>query len=363
VVAPGFLVVVDTNADQDTIEGLWALAVGAHPSVETVVGAIPVVGPSAVESFGIVWFPEPGSTEAADRRVTAVVRGEVSVDVFSVGGSRRFDAQGAQPWVLAEFRSVVAVELGAEAAAEPGPQLVAGALPILGGVATVATLSWSISAHVEHGPLIAAAPSASPAAPASIDPAEATILVPPAAEPMAAIAAQHESVQQESAQGDTILVRPESPSLNAPLASEAVPVVPPTAVKPAHRFAARIGADVPIRLDTPVIFGRNPSLPRVAQSVAPLLITVASPYALVSSSHVSLVQEGDTVVVTDLGSTNGTFLGIPGRAWQRMRAHESFVVLPGALLDIGDGNIIEIMLADGDHTVGSSAHSTVRGPV
>jgi pSer/pThr/pTyr-binding forkhead associated (FHA) protein len=78
----------------------------------------------------------------------------------------------------------------------------------------------------------------------------------------------------------------------------------------------------------------------------PVLVTVDSPDALVSSSHVRIAHEGGAVVVTDLRSTNGTFVTPPEGRRRRLRAGESLVVLAGALIDIGDGNIIEIMSVD-----------------
>ncbi|WP_370263792.1 hypothetical protein [Cryobacterium sp. TMT2-23] len=53
------------------------------------------------------------------------------------------------------------------------------------------------------------------------------------------------------------------------------------------------------------------------------------------------------MVVTDLGSTNGTIVTAPRGRGQRLRPGESLVALPGTKVDIGDGNIIEILPASG----------------
>jgi pSer/pThr/pTyr-binding forkhead associated (FHA) protein len=90
-----------------------------------------------------------------------------------------------------------------------------------------------------------------------------------------------------------------------------------------------------------VLVGRRPVPQRVADGAAPRLVTVASPTAEVSSTHVRIEQSGDAVVVTDLRSTNGTVVTGPAGA-RRLRPGESVVVLAGARVDIGDGNIIEI---------------------
>jgi hypothetical protein len=49
------------------------------------------------------------------------------------------------------------------------------------------------------------------------------------------------------------------------------------------------------------------------------------------------------VVVTDLRSTNGTVVTMPGRPALTLRQGESVVVVPGTVVDIGDGNIVEIL--------------------
>ena len=104
----------------------------------------------------------------------------------------------------------------------------------------------------------------------------------------------------------------------------------------------RIGSADPIELDLPVLIGRSPRPPRVVAGVTPRLIGVESRDQEVSSTHVQLEQVGDTVVVTDLRSTNGTLVSSREGLQSRLKPGESVVVLPGARVDIGDGNIIEI---------------------
>jgi pSer/pThr/pTyr-binding forkhead associated (FHA) protein len=70
---------------------------------------------------------------------------------------------------------------------------------------------------------------------------------------------------------------------------------------------------------------------------------VASPRGEVSASHVEVRQEGSAVVVSDLGSTNGTRVAIPGRRPVSLRQGESIAVLAGTIVDIGDGNRLEIL--------------------
>jgi FHA domain len=128
-----------------------------------------------------------------------------------------------------------------------------------------------------------------------------------------------------------------------------VPLIAPeaahaTAERDATRFYAfRIGRNPVVSLDAPVYIGRRPSLPRVISGQVPILVGVSSPLGEVSSTHVELRQIGVTVVVTDLKSTNGTVIGIPGQVPRTLRQGESAVVTPGTLVDIGDRNVIEIL--------------------
>ncbi|TFB80895.1 FHA domain-containing protein [Terrimesophilobacter mesophilus] len=75
----------------------------------------------------------------------------------------------------------------------------------------------------------------------------------------------------------------------------------------------------------------------------PRLVMVPSPSREVSSTHVELHQEGSAVVVTDLGSTNGTTVTNPGFAPLGLRQGESVVVAAGSVVDIGDGIRIVIV--------------------
>ncbi len=96
-------------------------------------------------------------------------------------------------------------------------------------------------------------------------------------------------------------------------------------------------------LDAPIVIGRRPSAPRVVRGPTPRLASVPSPRGEVSASHVEIRQEGSAVVVTDMRSTNGTRVTIPGRHPVALRQGESIVVLAGTIVDIGDGNHLEIL--------------------
>lgn len=131
-----------------------------------------------------------------------------------------------------------------------------------------------------------------------------------------------------------------SPFVGAAPGLPAVPAVPaaPTARVPSIRIGDRT-----FRLDHPVVIGRRPSLPRVTRGPQPELVTVRSTYGQVSSSHVRMHAEGEAVVVQDLRSTNGTVVRPAGAPAYRMASGASIVALTGTVVEIGDGNAIEVL--------------------
>jgi hypothetical protein len=108
-------------------------------------------------------------------------------------------------------------------------------------------------------------------------------------------------------------------------------------------FGFRLGERAPISLDVPALVGRHPAAPRIPGKVFPRLVRVPSALSEVSGTHIELRQDGASVIVTDLRSTNGTVVRMPGSRPIKLRQGESLVVRPGTLVDIGDGNVIEIL--------------------
>lgn len=119
---------------------------------------------------------------------------------------------------------------------------------------------------------------------------------------------------------------------------------PAPAARPARSAPLRLvlpgGESVPI--DSTVLLGRKPSVPRVSADPSPRLVALASPSREVSATHAELRPVGDTVVVSDLRSTNGTVVTVPGSDPRVLFAGESAVVTPGSVVDLGDGNVLRI---------------------
>ena len=104
----------------------------------------------------------------------------------------------------------------------------------------------------------------------------------------------------------------------------------------------RLSTGQVLQLDRTVVVGRRPRSTRVTGTDLPHLVVVASPQQDISRSHVELRVEGDSIIATDLHTTNGTTLIRQGADPVRLHPGESTVVVTGDVLDLGDGISIEI---------------------
>ena len=108
-------------------------------------------------------------------------------------------------------------------------------------------------------------------------------------------------------------------------------------------YRVRVNDGGPLALDQDVVVGRAPKPPRVATGAPPRFVTVPSPRHEVSATHLRIHQDGSSVIITDLHSTNGTVITTLGSVPASMSPGDSIVAGPGTLVDIGDGNVIEIL--------------------
>ena len=122
------------------------------------------------------------------------------------------------------------------------------------------------------------------------------------------------------------------------------PPAPSVTAQPVARLVFSSGETVDV--DRAVLIGRAPEARRFTSPDQPRLVTVPSPHQEISSTHVE-VRPGSgadhgTAVVTDLGSTNGTVLTQPGLAAEDLQPGMAVQLLPGAVIDLGDGVTIRV---------------------
>jgi pSer/pThr/pTyr-binding forkhead associated (FHA) protein len=121
------------------------------------------------------------------------------------------------------------------------------------------------------------------------------------------------------------------------------PPAPDVVARPVAKLVFSSGETVEV--DRTVLVGRAPEAQR-ASSDNPRLVTVPSPQQEISSTHLE-VRAGSGVdhgsaVVTDLGSTNGTVLVQPGLAPEDLQPGITVQLIPGAIIDLGDGVTIQV---------------------
>jgi len=101
-----------------------------------------------------------------------------------------------------------------------------------------------------------------------------------------------------------------------------------------------------IDVDRAVIVGRAPEARRFTSTEQPRLVTVPSPNQEISSTHLEIRPgvgaDHGSAVVTDLGSTNGTVLAQPGLASEDLQPGIAVQLIPGAIIDLGDGVTIQV---------------------
>lgn len=115
-------------------------------------------------------------------------------------------------------------------------------------------------------------------------------------------------------------------------------------VRPVARLMISNGEQVDV--DRVVLIGRAPEARRFTTTDQPRLVTVPSPLHEISSTHVE-VRPGSgadhgSAVVTDMGSTNGTILEQPGLAPEELKPGIAMQLIPGALINLGDGVTISV---------------------
>jgi len=323
VVGRSALVAVDPATPAEVVDALWSLVREDDVTIEAIVGAIPLASQDD-RSFAAVVGPLAAAVDEC--ALTAVVRGSAAVDVHSVGGSRRFGAHGAVPWLLAEFGSVTAVTLG-DAGSEPrgSATRTPHALPLERAVACGDELVWALApptildaAPVERRD---AAPDGEPAGGADTIPSGRSRPAPPTG-----------GGPGEPDEG-TVVVRGRTAERDIPEELERVPPRP---------FVLRFAGGETHEVREPVIVGRSPRGRSIRDGRA-TLVTVPSPGKSVSGTHVRFEATGSSVTVIDEHSTNGTVVTPDGGAGLRLRPGGSLALGGRAHVELGDGIIIEII--------------------
>lgn len=185
------------------------------------------------------------------------------------------------------------------------------------------------------------APAEPPPAPADDDALGATVVRgDDGAPPIPPIPGDHDGETISLAQARAMKAAAgESPAPAVPVSPFTSPLAPPRPPAPGQ---VRLSTGQVVMLDRTVVIGRRPRSTRVSGTDLPHLVAVDSPQQDISRSHVELRVEGESIVATDLRTTNGTTLLRAGSEPMRLHPGEGSVVVPGDVLDLGDGITVAI---------------------
>jgi pSer/pThr/pTyr-binding forkhead associated (FHA) protein len=90
------------------------------------------------------------------------------------------------------------------------------------------------------------------------------------------------------------------------------------------------------QLDHDYVIGRDPALDASVAVGKARPLRASDDAGTVSRTHARIHMEGWLVLVTDLGSTNGTRIRLPGQtADQALTPRIPAALLPGSLIDLG----------------------------
>jgi hypothetical protein len=344
----------------------------------------------ALAADGFARTPAFALANVAAGQALIAVRGRATATVTAAGADRLIDAVGVSTWSEQQVAGVSALRLAVR-----GDDALLAPLPLVGGIVWGAAVSWPA---IERGePDARRAQSSEPAKapitePVAVEAVVADLSEVPAefaaelpAELAAAtlaevtIAAPAEATGYDHLFGATMMrsvedaaVRPEddvaedSQRIDIPgFVTDSTP--PPateregdhdgmtvfsgsldglrdrerpdaTAVAAADpRFFVDLFDGRREYLEPPIVVGRAPVASTTSRGPVPRPITVTSEEQDISRSHASIAVEGDSVVVTDLHSRNGTIVVLPGKAPQKLRQGEPTTVISGTVVDLGSG--------------------------
>ena len=358
------------------IDALWEAMAGGN--IQHVVEVLTAGGISSTPPFAL-FAATAGS--GSGFTINCIVRGDLGIALTTATGTETIDTSTVSTWVERSVANVVA--FGATASPATG-----SGLPILEATAWASSLAWTAPGSDVAAPVVAA-PARAASAPPTPAAAVPTAAAPPAPAAAAALpttpastVAEHtiaaqtvtsavidELVANDSAASeyDKLFEETVVRSIQDAATAEAeelagdhdgltVMSVDIAKVRAARGKAPKSKAPAPVAapvytlrlstggsetLDGIALIGRSPSVSKVSGGRMPKLIAIPGEQDI-SRNHVQFALEGDTVVVTDLHSRNGTSIVLPGKSPQLLRQGEPTAVLVDTVVDLGGGVTITV---------------------
>lgn len=289
-----------------------AVVAGPHLELAAIVDALRSAGVADGAPFAVL--------DAGDAGLELALRGAATVAI----GDATFTGLGAEPWLTRTVPDAVVARLTV-----PGgewtlafPARVAAARPALAAPAVVAPPPPLLERRDE----ITEVPEYSLPAPTPT----------PAPADDRTVVLEDRPRRRADADDSTVVVDEIARLRATRTAGLAEPALPSPV--PALSLELPDGSREP--LDAVVLVGRAPAPPAEGSA---RLVRLAD--GDISRNHARIAVEGGTVVVTDLGSRNGTVVRIPGHPAQKLRGGEPTPVLVDTVIDFGGG--VELRVREG----------------
>jgi hypothetical protein len=350
------------------------VAVDSGAGADAVLDLVLSEGLSGLEGFALL--------SSDEGRTRAVARGHAVCLLLADGHEAVADGRTATTWAEVAADDVTAWSLEVGPPAEGEPLVVADGLVRVSRVLWPAEQAPAAQSVEPAGHVAEPAEPAEPAQAALEPPAPPDLEAPPA--PVAAVVSAVETEAEPEPEAEPEAESEPVPDVEADAATEAfqpapppppiwepvqddhdgrtldgswgtdlvaerhgIPGQPPAPPVTAHPVAALLlSTGDRIDVDRVVILGRAPEARRFSSTEQPRLVTVPSPQQEISSTHVEIRPgtgaDHGTAVVTDLGSTNGTVLVQPGLPPESLVPGIPVQLLPGAVVDLGDGLTITV---------------------
>jgi hypothetical protein len=335
------------GSQRGRVAGLWDLA-DSGAGADAILDALLADGLSTLDHFALVAHD--------DDRTRLLVRGAPTAAVRATEGDEVVSAAPGTAWAerLVTGVSSVRVTLTGDATAE---HLLA---PGLARVSVVEFGTPVPAAEPEPEPVVVPDPASEPEPDPELEPEpepEPAAVAEVAPEPPADAPLHFgEPADDPTPTGETPVVADEwsdrdgQTQIGAPVPDFDRPPIPGQEVAPevvSRPVAALVFStgDV-IAVDRTVLVGRAPEARRFASHDQPHVVTVPSPHQEISSTHLEIRPgagaDHGSAIATDLGSTNGTVLALPGLDAEELKPGIAVSLVPGAVLDLGDGVTIQV---------------------
>jgi hypothetical protein len=306
---------------------LWDLA-DSGAAADALLDALLAGGLSSLDHFALVAHD--------DDSTHLIVRGAPTATVSSGGGEEILSASPGATWAEQVLTGVtsVRVTLTGEGSADH---------PLTAGLARVSVVEFgtpSASAREPEGepePEQVTEPTAAP-----VPPAAPMQFGAPGDDPTPTGETPVVEEEWPDRDGQTQVGTPHADFERPPIPGQEI--APDVVAEPVASLVFSTG-DV-VAVDRTVLVGRAPEAGRFASHDQPHVVTVPSPHQEISSTHLEIRPgagaDHGSAIATDLGSTNGTVLAQPGLDAEDLTPGIAVSLIPGAVLDLGDGVTIQV---------------------